>query len=230
MKRCKRLFLSAALAGFVFPAAADVFDSSTLTLADSSNYRPWADNRITRYQLWFSQSSLNGYSGILNSITHFASEDLDNLGTSSYTLNIYASTTPVTLNGLQATNLDLNHGTDKTLIFSGSITSAATLTIDVDNVFHYDHSGSLLVDYQFTSFSGVGVFDGPAYQSNFQGSTNIVRVFSVTGEGSFVFRLQALRTQLEFVPEPGGVALAGVAAGLFAVRARDRRKRLADRN
>src|SRR5881396_837968 len=141
MKVLRRAILVLSILAQVSISSAAVFDSNIVDPATADNYWPWGDNRVARYQLWFSQSALSTYSGILSSITHFAAGDSDHLGTSSYTLNIFASTTGVGVSGLSASNPDSNHGANRTLIFSGSLTSAATLGIDVNDVFNYDGSG-----------------------------------------------------------------------------------------
>jgi hypothetical protein len=203
---------------------ATIFDSNTVDPATTGNYWPWGDNRNTRYQLWFSQSSLSAFSGTIATITHYAENgDPGNLGTSTYTLNIYASTTPATIAGLSSANPESNHGADKTLVFSGTITSAPTLVIDISDVFLFNNSGNLLLDYQFSSFTGVGAsYDGPTFQASNSGgsSSDFARVTAHASEGAGVYTWGAIRTQLEFIPEPSSSLLCVVGTTGLLLRRR----------
>jgi hypothetical protein len=236
----KQFRLLAAMGLSCCSLTAATFDTDSLYPSDGPNYWPWGDADNLRYQLWFSDGFLEGYSGTLQAIRHFAhGEDTDNLGTSSYTLEIFASTTvpSFTYSDLTSSDLELNHGADKTLIFSGSVTSAATFELDVDDLFSYTGTGGVLLDYVFGDFSGVvpgdveSNYDGPTFQAVYSDvSENFARVTSHNFEGSSVLPDGMLRTQLDFgsveaVPEVSPLlpAIAVIGLGCLWHRRRNRR-------
>ncbi len=232
MKRGLRLWAIGILVGAgllsVSPAAfAESFDTDAYVPALVSNYWPWGDAQNQRYQLWFSGDMLSdaGFSGTINSIEHFIAPYTSSRD-SGYDLDIYASNTPV---GSLTADFDSNHGVDKTLIFSGSLSlaSASSLFINVNPVFNYDGSSNLLLDYVFKGFTGVGAYyDGPLWQA-VDMNDDLLRVTSHSEEGDGVYDWGALRTQLNAtttpVPEPISSALFLLGAGAFGLRLRRRK-------
>jgi hypothetical protein len=206
-------------------AHALTFDSNSEVTATNPNYWPFGDANNQRYQLWFSQSMMSGYTGTIDSITQFV---YGASRTSSYNVDIYASTTNVNSASLSSTNLDSNSGSNRILIFSGTIdlNSQPTLTVDVNNIFTYDGSGNLLLDYVFNSFTGVGnYYDGPLMQA-VDTNSDFYRITSNMNEGNVVYDWGAVRTAINFdstqpVPEPSTLFLLGAGlAGLGFVRRR----------
>lgn len=203
------------------------FDTNSEVFASSNNYWPFGDAENQRYQLWFSQNMMSGYSGTVTSISHFVDGDSRN---SSYYFDIYASSTDVDSASISSTNLDGNSGSDRTLIFSGiaDLNSQSALLIDVNPVFTYNGNGNLLLDYIFYSFNGVGNFyDGPIMQA--VGYNNdFYRVTSHAGEGGAVLDWGAIRTEINFdnasqVPEPSSIVLLGLGiAGIGFLKRRFR--------
>ena len=204
-------------------ANAGIIDSNDTVFAGNSNYWPWGDADNTGYQLLLTDNLLGSGSGIIDSITHFAS-NTTNLG-AVYNLDIYMSTTSKQANTLETTFAN-NHGANKVLVFSGALTfSSSELFIDIMNVFNYE-SGNLLIEYDFHSFTGVAnSYDGPQFQSV---STNndLVRVTQHNLEGDTVYMGSAIRTQLNFnavsVPEPSTLAI--FALGIIGLASRRLKK------
>lgn len=195
---------------------ADVIDSNDIVVANAGNYWPWGDANNSGYQLWFSDSLLGSNSGFVDSITHYAKGPFGAGGT--YNLDVYLSTTNKDFSSLE-TNYANNHGSNKTLVFSGDLTLASSeLLIDIDNIFNYQ-SGNLLIEYDFNSFTGVSPgYNGQEFQS--VGYNNqMLRVTQNSDEGSKVLDFGALRTTLAFnavaVPEPSTFAI--FALGLFGM-------------
>jgi len=206
---------------------ATTFDTNSEVFASNYNYWPFGDAKNQRYQLWFSQNMMSGYSGTVTSISHFVDGDSRN---SSYYVDIYASSTNLDSASLSSMSLDSNSGSDRTLIFSGitDLNSQSTLSIDVNPVFTYNGNGNLLLDYIFYSFNGVGdYYDGPTMQAVGYNS-DFYRVTSHAGEGSDVLDWGAIRTEINFdnasqVPEPSSIVLLGLGiAGIGFLRKRFR--------
>jgi hypothetical protein len=206
-------------------AQASTFDSKNyLPGYDSWNAAPWSWG-VPRYQLFFSQNMLNGYQGYVDKITFFG-------GTNrpiTYDLNIYISTTSKTAGGLSKTNLNDNHGADKTLVFSGKLgLSYPNFVIDVDNVYNYKNNGNLLLDFCFNTTSPQDTFrDGDVFgfqAYSYYGQSNIARTYTdlLNGPNTIMtYSAGALRTQIDFttIPEPATLLLFGL-AGLALRRKR----------
>lgn len=206
----------------LFPQKADafIFDTNDSIFASDENFWPWGDADNSRYQLWFSQSMLSGSTGILQSLRHFVSDIDDGRDdrSATYDLDIYVSTTSVDAGSLSADDPDSNHGANRTLVYSDflDLTGDGTLFIDIDDVFNYDGSGNLLVDYVFFDFDGVGHFyDGPEWEA-VEENEDFFRVANHDLEGNDVFEWGAIRTQIEFgdtqtgvIPEPASMLLLG---------------------
>jgi hypothetical protein len=181
----------------------------------SWNAAPWSAG-VPRYQLYFSKDLLNGYQGNIDKITFFASPSAQ-LPPITYELSIFISSTNRTTAGLSGTNLEENHGQDKTLVFSGPLDiSYPEFVIDVDNVYNYTNTANLLLDFYFHTtspqdgFTGPEVFGFQAYSFNDQ--PDIARTYTDLINGPDVILNSsdgALRTQIDFtpVPEPASLLL-----------------------
>jgi hypothetical protein len=209
-------------------AGAITFDSSDyLPDYDNWNTAPWSA-AVPRYQLFFSQDMLDGYEGIINTITFFGNLN-DSPVPITYDLSIYISSTSVTTGGLSQTNLEENHGADKTLVFSGNLDlSFPTFVIDVDNVYYYTNSGNLLIDFCFNTVSPQeSLPESFGFQSySFYGEQNIARSFYDVMNGPDVISnesIGALRTQIEFLPVPEPASAFLIGAGFLFIRLRKRR-------
>jgi len=198
-------------------AGAITFDSMDyLPDYDHWNSAPWSA-AVPRYQLFFSEDMLDGYQGTIDTITFFGNRN-DYPAPITYDLNIYISSTSVTTAGLSQTNLEDNHGADKTLVFSGNLDLIfPTFVIDVDNVYNYTHSGNLLIDFCFNTVEPQEnlpeIFSFQSY--GFYGEQNISRSFydALNGPDTiFNESIGALRTQIEFIPipEPAAILLLGL--------------------
>ena len=218
MKKTILLILAALLVVSAFgPARASTFDTNNTVFANSQNYWPWGDARNQRYQLWFSQSMMTGYTGDITSIRQFVYGS--NTSDSSYNVNIYASTTSVVSGSLDADNPDDNRGANNTLIFSGNLdlNSLSTLTIIPTSSFNFDGSGNLLLDFIFNSFTGVGDFyDGPIFQA-VSDNSDFVRVINHATEGNHVYRYSALRTEIQFGAAPLSPSIIFLGSGLLCL-------------
>ncbi|MBW7850630.1 MAG: tandem-95 repeat protein [Rhodospirillales bacterium] len=170
------------------------FDSNEAVNAYDDNYWPWGDADTTRYQLWIAAETLEDYAGVVREIRHFA----ESSDTNAYDLQIYMSSWGPDSDLLNASDLDANHGENRTLVFDGTVNLAGTqLTIDIDDVFTYT-GGNLLIDYVFGNFDGVGNFyDGPLWQAVDTNSV-LYRVADHAVEGPDVLDWGAIRTELGF--------------------------------
>ena len=210
---------------FVGKAEADIFDTNDYIFADQGNYWPWGDARNLRYQLWFSNDMLSdeGFSGKLTSISHFIAYDSK---AASYDFDVYASNTAVEA---LTTDFDANHGSDKTLIFSGNAAlpgSGSQFLINVNPVFIYNGKSNLLIDYVFKRFYGIGNdYGGPTWEA-VNPNSDFLRVTSHADEGDVVYDWGALRTQLNAtpVPEPISSTLFLLGAGALGLRKFRRKK------
>ena len=223
MKLLKMVLATSALTIFTPLANAAVIDTNNTVNASIINYWPWGDADNNSYQLYLSESMMQGNTGIIDSITHFATSPKND--GSVYDLNVYISSTNLSTSGL-STNMSSNHGADKTLVFSGSTTLASSqINIDIDNVYNYT-GGNLVIEYAFNGFTGVGNFyDGPAFES-VSSNTKFWRVTDHAIEGSIIYDQGAIRTQMMIsaVPEPSTYALMIGGLGLVGLMAARRKK------
>jgi hypothetical protein len=209
-------------------AKAATFDSMDyLPDYNQWNAAPWSWG-VPRYQLYFSQNMLNGYQGVIDKITFFGQPDRF-VSPITYDVNIYISSTSRTAAELSTTNLEDNHGADKTLVFSGKLElSYPNFVIDVDNVYNYTNNGNLLLDFCFNTTSPQDTFrDGDVFgfqAYSYYGQSNIARTYTDLLNGPNVIQTYsagALRTQIDFttIPEPATLLLFGL-AGLALRRKR----------
>ncbi|MEW6088665.1 MAG: PEP-CTERM sorting domain-containing protein [bacterium] len=203
---------------FLSSSKAISFDTNDKLQALESTQWPWSDSNVTRYQLWISENWLMDYTGTITSIKHFTWNTHED---PLYNLNIYISSTDVIGDDLSADSPDSNHGSNKTLIYSGNLPlpGDTTFTIDVDDVFYYNGTGNLLIDYSFNTNNGYTDLWWQAVGQN----SNFFQVVNHNIIGNYMFDSGAIRTQLEFssstpqIPEPGTMHLLGsLAAGLFS--------------
>lgn len=203
---------------FVCPlfAAAETFDSMDyLPDYDSGNAAPWSWG-VPRYQLYFSKDLLNGYQGNIDKITFFAWPG-SQFPDITYELSIFISSTNRTTAGLSGTNLEENHGEDKTLVFSGPLDLTwPEFVIDVDNVYNYTNTANLLIDFYFhTTSPQDGLFNEDVFffqAFSFNDQPDIARTYTDLINGPDVIlnsSAGALRTQIDFteVPEPASLLL-----------------------
>jgi hypothetical protein len=182
------------------PTGLLTYDSDNTVVATTFNYWPWGDANNLRHQIWISQSSLSGFTGIVQGIRHFLYYPTDpKIGVASWNLDVYLSSTSVNYSGLSASDPESNHGADRTLVFSGTVPlTSPVIDIDVDDVYNYQGDGNLLIDYVFNQFNGVGNFyDGPVVLA-VEDNNDLWRVTIHSGEGNVVYSQGTNRTAIDF--------------------------------
>ncbi len=161
-------------------------------------------------------------------LTQFAYRPDMSLGASgprSFTLQVYASTTSRSVDGISTTFAE-NLGTNNTLVFDGTVNVTTANLPGPGNTRQFDYvfpfttpflydpaAGNLVLDLQINANGSAVTFD------TVSGDPAIGRVFFSGSSTGTTGDIRASHvTQLTFVPEPATVALLGLGAAGFLCR------------